>query len=35
MILYFMSQRDAIKYLVEVRRDTLTKPSSEVIVKTH
>lgn len=35
MILYFMSQRDAIKYLVEVRRDTLTKPNSEVIVKTH
>jgi len=35
MILYFMNQRDAIRYLVEVRRDALAKPSSEVIVKTH
>jgi hypothetical protein len=35
MILYFMNQRDAIKYLVEVRLDALAKPSSEVIVKTH
>jgi len=35
MILYFMNQRDAIKYLVEVRRDALARPSSNVIVKTH
>ena len=35
MILYFMNQRDAIRYLVEVRRDTLARPSSRVIVKTH
>ena len=35
MILYFMNQRDAIRYLVEIRRDVLAKPSSKVIVKTH
>ena len=35
MILHFMSQRDAVRYLVEIRRDTLAKPSSKVIVKTH
>lgn len=35
MILYFMSQRDAVRYLVEVRRDALVKPTSKVIVKTH
>jgi hypothetical protein len=35
MILYFMNQRDAIRYLVEVRRNALAKPSPEVIVKTH
>jgi hypothetical protein len=35
MILYFMSQRDAIKYLVEVRREVLAKPSLKVVVNTH
>lgn len=35
MILYFMSQRDAVRYLVEVRRDALVKPTSKVIMKTH
>lgn len=35
MILYFMNQRDAIKYLVEVRLDALARRSSEVVVKTH
>ena len=35
MILYFMSQRDAVRYLVEVRRNALAKPTSDVIVKTH
>ena len=35
MILYFMSQRDAVRYLVEVRRNALAKPTSKVIVKTH
>jgi hypothetical protein len=35
MILYFMNQRDAIRYLVEIRRDVLAKPNSKVIVKTH
>ncbi|MFK4442407.1 hypothetical protein ABH944_002059 [Caballeronia udeis] len=35
MILYFMNQREAIRHLVQIRRDALAKPSSDVIVKTH
>ncbi|CAH2811098.1 MAG: hypothetical protein CBARDMAM_6339 [uncultured Caballeronia sp.] len=35
MNLYFMNQREAIRYLLEVRRKALAKPGSDVIVKTH
>jgi len=35
MNLYFMSQREAIRHLMEVRREALARPGSDVIVKTH
>ncbi|MFK4447370.1 hypothetical protein ABH944_007668 [Caballeronia udeis] len=35
MNLYFMNQREAVRYLMEVRREALARPGSDVIVKTH
>jgi len=35
MLLYFMNQQDAIRYLVEVRRDIVSNPYSKVIIGTH